>query len=449
MKGHLLKALVLLLTLTSTVLGQYSFDFSGGGARAEAMGEAYLALSDDVYSASWNPAGLYAIEKPVLGFSWTRLSPRGGSSVILPISGTWMDHTGSFSNLGSIAFAAPFRVKGHPFVGSAAFSRSWDVFLEFSSTYDQLNLWQTQGGLLWLPETMDYRFYLEGGMDVFNMAIATRLYNNISFGISANICTGSVLRQQFVDRITEYYPITLQIATAQVNSIIEDTSKFSGVNFTLGFKYSGEKTWAGLIVKTPFTLKTDYDSVIYQVAYINGGVVDDGTDTVYFMDKLVKYEMPWIIGFGFAYQVTERLLLAADAEYRAFAGGKVLARESILINPGGDNIETFVEYDPDWQNVSTIRLGGEYMLDTRAGQVPLRLGAGYCPMPDRNSFATGEISDANRYCLSLGTGIHWSQIRLDLTYSLSTMDYHAFDGYAQRDFTYRNYRLNLGFTGVF
>ncbi len=286
-------------------------------------------------------------------------------------------------------------------------------------------------------------------MNVFNLALGTRMYNNISFGVSANVYTGSVLRQQFVTYTTDQYPYYLQLALAEANVILEDTSKFSGVNFTVGFKYSGDKTAAGLIIKTPFQLKTDYDSLQYRITYINGGVMDDATDTTYFMDRLVKYDMPWIIGFGFAYQATEKLLLAADAEFRAFAGGKMLARESILINPGGENIETFIEYDPRWNNVLTLRLGSEYLVDTRAGQVPLRLGVGICPMPDDNTFSTGEVSTPNRYSLSLGTGLHWSQISLDLTYSLSTMDYHYFDGVVQQDFTYRNHRLNFGFTGVF
>ena len=51
----------------------YDFDFVGAGARAEGMGKAHLGVADDVNGAGWNPAGLFLIEKPVIGASWPRL----------------------------------------------------------------------------------------------------------------------------------------------------------------------------------------------------------------------------------------------------------------------------------------------------------------------------------------------------------------------------------------
>ena len=36
----------------------YSFDFKGDGARAAGMGNAFMAVSDDISAGSWNPAGL-------------------------------------------------------------------------------------------------------------------------------------------------------------------------------------------------------------------------------------------------------------------------------------------------------------------------------------------------------------------------------------------------------
>ncbi len=40
----------------------------GSGARTSAMGEAYVAVADDLNSASWNPAGLSEISRPSAGF---------------------------------------------------------------------------------------------------------------------------------------------------------------------------------------------------------------------------------------------------------------------------------------------------------------------------------------------------------------------------------------------
>ena len=45
-------------------IAKYGADFLAGGvgARALAMGGAYIAVTDDVYSGFWNPAGLHNVK---------------------------------------------------------------------------------------------------------------------------------------------------------------------------------------------------------------------------------------------------------------------------------------------------------------------------------------------------------------------------------------------------
>ena len=73
MKMSLAKIVVLLLALlTTTAFAQYrgfSYDFFGGGARSEGMGQAFLAISDDASAGGWNPAGLHIHEKTLMQFS--------------------------------------------------------------------------------------------------------------------------------------------------------------------------------------------------------------------------------------------------------------------------------------------------------------------------------------------------------------------------------------------
>jgi len=44
----------------------------GVGARPLAMGEAYVALADDISAIYWNPAGLVQLEQPEVGFTYNR-----------------------------------------------------------------------------------------------------------------------------------------------------------------------------------------------------------------------------------------------------------------------------------------------------------------------------------------------------------------------------------------
>lgn len=453
MKGHLLKALVLLLTLTSTVAAQFNFEFTGGGVRAEGMGKAYLALSDDVHGGSWNPAGLYAIEKPVLGISWGSLTPRGASTGLYVSQLLRADHSGSYSDLTAIDFAAPFRIKGHPVVGSFSWTRNCDVFESWAAhaLFDMAFVIDADEFLTYDTGLADQRIDVltQGGLNSANIAFASRLYGNSSFGVSANIYSGSALQERSVLSAIENFPVPddpNQRAFAVIEEIAIDTNKFSGTNFTIGFKYANATYSTGLSIRTPFTMRIEWDEAYYTITTLNSLVEDDLTDTVYVMDQLMEYDIPWIIGAGFAYNVKENWLVAADAELATYGGGKIRYRTSVLINPGGDNIEEFIEIDPQWEDVLALRLGTEYLLGTRAGTVPLRMGLGMTPSATPNYDALGNTSKATTYSASLGTGIHWEQIRLDVAYSVSTIDRQYYGLY---DYTNRNHHLNFGFTGVF
>jgi len=84
MKLSLFKVSILFaLMLATTAYGQQqglSYNFFGGGARSEGMGQAFLAVSDDGTAGSWNPAGLYIHEKTLMVFSYSFLMPRGNYS---------------------------------------------------------------------------------------------------------------------------------------------------------------------------------------------------------------------------------------------------------------------------------------------------------------------------------------------------------------------------------
>ena len=55
----------------------YSFNMIGAGARSIGMGGAYYGVSDDVTAASWNPAGLVAIEEPAMSVSYRNFGAGG------------------------------------------------------------------------------------------------------------------------------------------------------------------------------------------------------------------------------------------------------------------------------------------------------------------------------------------------------------------------------------
>jgi hypothetical protein len=137
-------------------------------------------------------------------------------------------------------------------------------------------------------------------------------------------------------------------------------------------------------------------------------------------------------------------------EYRNFASAQIKIRENLILVPNASNIEEFVVLsDEEWQwsNVFIVRAGTEYLKETGIGTVPLRAGIGYAPIPTPNTDLSGNRSTASSYSFSLGTGLHWSQIKLDLGYMYKTYDVEI-GGFLSEEKS-QNHFLNFSFTGYF
>jgi len=465
-------------TLSGSLYEDYVFNFLGGGARAAGMGKAYLAVSDDIYGISWNPAGIYMLEKPVMGMAYGSLVPRGmGNSLVLPGSQlSDVDHSGTLGAISSLTFAAPVRIKGHQFVGSAGYTRNFAQYSKFGGTHQAYqSVWVIEGFNLREEDssfnTYDFESQLKGGLYSLNIGFGTRFYSNISFGATVNVYAGSTVREQDVTVFMDDYPHDIgQRGHVLFESTQKDTAKFSGVNFTLGFKYHGDKWDAGLLVQTPFTLVANREFEIVNITRARGWdptynqfgeyrVVTEATDTLYVIDQKTKYEIPIRLGLGLAFKPSEKWLFAADFDYQPFSGQKVLNRDRLIIDPGGNNEEFFSEIDPEWNSVFRIRTGAEYLLESSFAKIPLRFGFGYNPMPAPSIDDDGEgTSSTIDLSFSLGAGLHWEQIYLDWAYTYSAMDRDIYTfGAFENGNIYpvsgtienRHHHIQFAFTGYF
>ncbi len=464
------KSLALLIILTATVFGQgnftlegFKFEFQGSGARAEGMGKAFFAVSDDNTAGSWNPAGLYELDRPILSLSYGSMSPKGESETInenLVLPGVFdsvTSHTGTYGGVNGISFVAPLRIKGHPFVGSFSYTRNSDEYQALNQSFERLRVVPIPifGEQFFYDSTnfqVGLESHLEGGMASVNFGLGTRIYQNFSIGVALNVYTGNTIRETnqyaFSDSVT-LYP-SLQMVNGVEDVTVIDTNKFSGFNLTIGTKYNGDKLNAAFVIRTPFALSVKTGKSIFVVGSINGLPIIEGTDTTYYDDILVKYDVPLIIGAGLSYQVTNELLVAMDAEYKGFNGSKVNVRDSLFLDPGGDNTEYFTEINPDWNSVLSLRMGGEYKLKTDIGLVPLRAGFGFLPRvaPNQHFGPLGNIetTTSTEVAVSTGIGIWWEQIHLDWAYTYSTYEWEQLDSYVQ---TNQDHHFNFTFTGYF
>jgi long-subunit fatty acid transport protein len=264
-----------------------------------------------------------------------------------------------------------------------------------------------------------------------------------------NVYSGKVQRNSNSIGIAPGIPINnfqQGFGTIYQNQI--DSNSFSGFNVTVGLKLDGEKLDAGLVVRTPFSLNQKSEEVSVEIVDLNG--VAFATDTTFRIDLLTKYDIPLMVGLGVGYQYRENWLFAVDMEFRKFNSANIKIRENLILVPGGNNIEEFRILDNSrwqWSNVFIVRAGTEYLKKTSIGTIPLRAGLGYVPLPTPNVDVNGIRSTSVSYQFSLGTGIHWNQIKLDLGYMYRTYNLES-SGFIAEEKA-QNHFLNASFTGYF
>jgi len=425
-------------------------DLQGGGARAMGMGGAYVAISDDATAVSWNPAGLFQkdnpFEKPVMSLSWRSFGNKSEFRNTGFGSAQQFAMDDRFNDIDFASFLAPIRIKGHTFIFSGAYGRQGEeAYSNAVSILDSTFYWRpgedrsgkktdSLEGIL-NPWNYDWDNYYHSAINALNMGFGTRLYEDLTFGLAVNAYFGRAVmegRQSILEQGLVIRADGLQRGTAEFVRYVIDSTSYSGVYFTVGFQYAIDKLRAGLVVKTPHTLKEDIDVTSENTIYENG--ISRSTVTIYSDNNVLEIDMPLVVQFGTAYSAMENLLLAADLEYRNSSGDKVNRRDSLRLVPGGKDTEYFTEIDPHWNNVFGVRLGAEYLLNTGSAAVPMvvfRGGFGWSQVPESNidgaTWLGGEdvefqTSTASKSRLSLGAGARWSQIHLDFAFYHESLD---------------------------
>lgn len=459
MMRSLVRSAIVVVALAATGFTQISFDFTGSGARAKAMGGAFLGVSDDVTAGTWNPAGLWVHEGPKLGLDYGTLLPRGESVVGL----YKQSQSGSWNSFGALNFVAPVRIKGHQFVASASYSSLFEDYA--SSAASVSGQWEIGSNEGSFSQSISEEYH--SNPRVLALALGTRLTERVSFGFSADVFLGNEVGRSDLISVLDSFPDfgTPQKATRVVRVLSLDTVKYSGFGLTGGLKYSGDRVGVGLIVRAPFSFNAESDYKTFTNVKYAGLDQPEESDTTYLDNQLLKYDLPIMVGVGVAYKLTEKLLWAFDAEYRGYEGHDAEFRIDRNLSEDTETYETVPLY---WKNVFTFRTGVEYMWDTDNSMfplVPLRLGFAYVPIPTPDiavNLSGGDdpfsYSSTAGYTLSAGFGVWWEQVNLDLAYSFHSLDRESVYilgvdpsnfVIAPVDMKNRSHFLSVTFTGYF
>lgn len=412
-------------------LAQVSYAYYGNGARAMAMGNAFVGLANDISGGTWNPAGIWALERPMISTSYRLFSPKGEFTDKLTPGTTTNDL--NLNGIGQFSFVAPVRIKGHPWV----FNFNYNLNNDFA--YQEKYLANSLSG--YNPDS-----YIEdkGYLRSYNFGLSTRIYKQLSMGFTCNIYDGRRVysTDAYSTRdsvLNALYPEETTVKILSDAGSLDSTTS-SGFNMTVGTMYKAGKLSVGLVVQTPFKMSHTTQRAFFNITSM-GKTTQlpdlNSSDTIYVIDSIAKQDIPLSGTLGFAYAFKENIHATFDIGYQKYGNTSWYYRTMTMFSAGGDRTDVYAKEPTNWENSYGIGAGLEYIRTTGIGRIPLRCGfrMDYLPEPKNLVYtldsATVEISGANTkvwystlnaserrrpMAVSLGTGIHWSLIELDVAY---------------------------------
>jgi long-subunit fatty acid transport protein len=328
---------------------RYSMGGIGVGSRALGMGNAYIGVSDDYSAVIWNPAGLAQLR---------RLEFTGGiSSYGLTNDATFKSNKGSedvsATSLDDIGFVFPFPTVKGSLVFAFGYNRVADYasVLSFEGYNSQSSIIPTlydgdveydipfntfltnSNGYTSVQNNVNQRGQVKeaGNLGQWSFAGAIDVEENISFGITLNVITGTYdyTRNYVEEDINNVYSnaqadLPKDSAYLRFNKFYHDryiSSEITGGGFTFGAMYRAERFRVGLIAKTPssVTIKETYHDEGESVFDPTGGWSNNDAPSTTWSTPESPNEYgvssPWTLGVGGSFYVIPELLLAADIEY--------------------------------------------------------------------------------------------------------------------------------------
>jgi len=222
------------------------------------------------------------------------------------------------------------------------------------------------------------------------------------------VSSGYKIQENLYAGISFYNYAGIIHSTIKGDNHLKDRNKWanldndlSGMNFRAGMQYIRGKISTGLVFETPYTMtvKTEKD------------MSPEGLYQRFLpLYDQAEWEMPWIIGFGFAFTGNEKWTFTLDLESRHYK------ESDVRLN--------LFEYaiGPNWKDPLILRTGLE-LFPWKWRNLPLRMGYAYIPQlyatdvtmsTDKNLNDNSGSGQVVKHLVSAGTGFSFSQFTLDI-----------------------------------
>lgn len=368
-----------------------AFELNEHGAKAVAMGSAFIAQANDPSAIFYNPAGIAFTSGTAFYLGGTSIMVWGDFEGADPFPGT-----GIKEEMESQTFLLPALYFVHRF--SDKISAGIGVYSPFGLSTKWKN-----------PDSFTGRFIsTDSGitMVTINPVVAFKLAENVSLGVGIQYSMSKVKlnKHELVD-LTLYGLGVYDAINFSYESDMKGTISFNAgllwkVNdkFNIGFTYRhGQKAdYTGTLELTQIpTGNLVVDAIISLLPFV-GAPIDMGVELNY----------PASFGAGVAYKASEKFLFEIDINYTLWS-----QYDKISIKFFDNPFLEDAEFPQFYEDSITIRMGGEYKASET---LFLRAGYVYDPAAAKPESVDPLLPDATKHLFSAGIGYSFGNLYVDL-----------------------------------
>jgi long-chain fatty acid transport protein len=365
-------------------------NLNGLGARAAAMGGAYVGLANDFSSVYWNPAGLAQIKSRTFGFYGTDIMPSGSYNLTpaFPGSGplTLVDAKTSVKHY--LGFLACYI---HPITSDLVAAIGVYTPSGLGSMWNGEDMGNISGG----SQTLDWSSKV--GLITIAPSIAYKISDRLSIGASLNINYGMFDLAMYAGKVPEAL-----LPNADLGQYSESETGW-GLGATIGLQFKpSEMISIGAVLRTASQVSFSGQAEMSNLQLLGFSSTSD-------MERTVTWPM-WLAA-GVAFRPLDALILTADLQYTNWKKIDRIRTTytdtiwNLLMTSSGKDVMPLL-----WRDAVQIRVGAEYRLSP--GFV---LRGGYysdpSPAPDQTLNILLPSYDFNG--LTIGAGYQTGGLSLD------------------------------------
>ena len=380
--------------MVSTFVFSASMVFGSGfsiyeqGAKASAMGGAFIAQANDVTGVFYNPAGITSLDGFQLGL---------GTTIIVP----------------AFAFQGPNNVDPNLYTESkdlvfppSTFYATYKIDDKLSAGFGFYTLFGL--GSEWDQEWVGRQLATDTHIQTFflNPVVAYEVMD----GLSVSAGFSYVISTVTLERSIWFGP-----RNVFGESKLDASGNGTGFNFGLQFKATDDLTF-GAIYRDNILLEFDGGDATFDFPVTGDAATDAEIAALFPTTKgSSEIELPTMIGLGVSYQFTDKLV--AEFDWMQLGWSSYDELKIVFDDAVAGNLESIVERK--WEDTASLRFGLQYSVND---EFDLRLGylRDTHAVPDERVEPSLPEGDRNLY--SIGFGYKMQKLTIDGFYMLLTQD---------------------------